>query len=185
MSSREYATLSRISHRFGQLLHLLALLACLLLFLMMTVICLDVFLRNVPLIPSLRGFPATNDLSEAALYLVTLLPAPWLLRQGKHIRIDIVLQALPARWTWYVEWVVDLLGLACSLVFVWYGVSATHESFSSGEMLIKAMATPMWWWLSVLPLTFSLLAVEFMFRMRRLLYGDVGLRSELEVIAYE
>ena len=50
----------------------------LLLFLLMIVICGDVLLRNVPLIPSMRGFPATNDLSEAFLYLITLLSAPWL-----------------------------------------------------------------------------------------------------------
>ena len=177
--------MARLSHWYGKLLHQLALLSCLLLLLMMLVICLDVLLRNVPLLPSLRGFPATNDLTEAALYLITLLPAPWLLRQGKHIRIDIVLQVLPLRWAWYVEWVVDLLGLACSLVFTWYGVSSTYESFTSGELLIKAMATPMWWWLILLPLVFSMLAIEFIFRMQRLLHGDVGLRNDHETIAYE
>ena len=51
----------------------------------------------VPIVPSMRGFPAANDLSEAALYLITLLSAPWLLRQGKHIRVDILLKAIPAQ----------------------------------------------------------------------------------------
>ena len=175
--------MSTLSHWFGKLLYQLALIACFLLFLMVLVICLDVLLRNVPLIPAVRGFPATNDLSEAALYLITLLPAPWLLRKGKHIRIDIVLQAIPRRWAWYAEWAVDLLGLTCSLVFTWYGIGSTLEAHASGELLIKAIATPMWWWIVVLPVTFCLLAIEFVFRMRRLLHGDIGLRNEIE--AYE
>ena len=31
------------------------------------------------------------------LYLITLLTAPWLLRQGQHIRVDIVLRLVPPR----------------------------------------------------------------------------------------
>lgn len=169
---------------FGRLLELLTLLSCVLLFLMMMVICLDVLLRNVPLVPSFRGFPATNDLTEAALYLITMLPAPWLLRRGKHIRIDILLQAIPPRLAWYAEWLVDVLGVGCSLLFVWYGIASTHESYASGEMLIKAMATPMWWWQAVLPLTFGLMAIEFVFRMRRL-RGHIGLRDVHEAAGYE
>jgi TRAP-type C4-dicarboxylate transport system permease small subunit len=57
-------------------------------------------------------------------------------------------------------------------VIVWYGVAATADSMASGEMFIKAIATPVWWWLALLPATFSLLAVEFVFRMHRLTQGD-------------
>lgn len=167
-----------LSAAFGRLFDRLALLACMLLLAMMLVICGDVFLRNVPLVPSMRGFPATNDLTEAALYLITLLSAPWLLRQGKHIRVDIVLRAIPAAWAWYCEWLVDLLGLACSLVIMWYGITATLDSVASGELFIKAMATPVWWWLCLLPVTFALLAIEFVFRMHRLARGERGPRDE-------
>lgn len=170
--------MNALSHLFGKLLDRLAVLACVLLFFLMLVICGDVLLRNVPLIPSLRGFPATNDLSEAFLYLITLLSAPWLLRQGKHIRVDIVLKVIPAAGAWFAEWAVDLLGLACSLALMWYGITSTLDSVASGEMFIKALATPVWWWLCVLPVTFALLAVEFVFRMHRLLHGERGPRDE-------
>ena len=170
--------MNALSQMFGKLLDGLAILSCVLLFLLMLVISSDVFLRNVPLIPSLRGFPATNDLSEAFLYLITLLSAPWLLRQGKHIRVDILLKAIPATWAWYAEWVVDLTGLACSLVITWYGVTTTVESLASGEQFIKALSTPVWWWLCILPVTFALLAIEFVFRMHRLRHGERGPRDE-------
>ena len=54
--------MEKISQLFGKLFERLAVLACILLFLMMIVICADVLLRNVPMIASMRGFPATNDL---------------------------------------------------------------------------------------------------------------------------
>ena len=90
----------------------------------------DVFLRIVPLIPGLRGMPATNDLSEAFLYLITLFAGPWLLRLGQHIRVDIFLRAIPPLWAWYCEWAVDVLGLLCSLVIAWYGLTTASQAAS-------------------------------------------------------
>jgi len=58
------------------------------------------------------GIPPSNELSEDALYLITLLAAPGLLRQGQHIRIDILLRALPFRLGWLLEWIGDLIGIA-------------------------------------------------------------------------
>jgi TRAP-type C4-dicarboxylate transport system permease small subunit len=45
-------------------------------------------------------------------------------------------------------------------------------------MFIKALTTPVWWWLAFLPLTFGLLAVEFLFRMHRLMHGERAPREE-------
>jgi len=167
-----------LSNLAGRLYSALATFAAVLLLLLMLIICADVFLRNVALFPTLRGFPATNDLSEAFLYLITLLSAPWLLRQGQHIRVDILLKAIPPHAAWCCEWVADVLGLMCSLVVVWYGASVTWDAYASGEFLVKAMATPMWWWLVVLPLVFLLLAFEFVFRMHRLAHSEKGPREE-------
>lgn len=170
--------MNALSAAWGRLLDFLGLLAALLLLALMVVICADVLLRNVPIIPSMRGIGPAFDLSEAALYLITLLSAPWLLRRGMHIRVDILLKAIPAQAAWIMEWLVDLTGLACSLVIAWYGVQATLEAYSSGELFIKALATPVWWWLCVLPVIFLMLAVEFVFRMQRLAAGERGPREE-------
>ena len=85
---------------YGRLLAALALLGCAILLAMMLVIVGDVALRNVA-IPGLpRGLAWSNEISELMLYLITMCVAPWLLRQGQHIRVDIVLQALPRRLAW-------------------------------------------------------------------------------------
>jgi TRAP-type C4-dicarboxylate transport system permease small subunit len=109
---------------------------------------------------------------------MTLLVAPWLLRQGQHIRVDIVLRALPVRVAWILEWIGDIVGLFCCLYFVWYGYLITKASYLAGSVNIKTLITPEWWTLAPLPVGFALLAIEFVFRMYRLSVADVGLRDD-------
>ena len=170
--------MQRLSELYGRLLAGLALAACALLFLMMLMICADVLLRNVALIPSLRGLAWSNEVSESMLYLITMLTAPWILRRGQHIRVDIVLVAIPKKAAWYCEWVADALALSCCVVMMVYGWNATTASFKAGSMAIKTLVTPEWWALAPLPIAFALLAIEVLFRMQRLYAGERGPRAE-------
>jgi TRAP-type C4-dicarboxylate transport system permease small subunit len=160
--------MATLSNWYGRLLEALLLLACLLLLVMTLLIGADVLLRNI----GLGGIAPSNELSEDIIYLVTLLAAPGLLRQGQHIRVDIVLRVLPAQVGWLLEWVSDVIGLICCLYFVWYGVRVTAASFTSGALSIKTLILPEWWLLAPMPLAFVLLAVEFLFRMHRLALAE-------------
>lgn len=168
-------TLSRL---YGQLLSTLALVGCLTLLAMMLVIVADVLLRNLAPAGWPKGLAWSNEVSEFMLYLVTMCVAPWLLRQGQHIRVDILLQAIPKRLAWLIEWCCDLLGLACCLVLCRYGLQATLASQQSGSLNIKTLVTPEWWSLAPLPITFALLAIEMVFRMHRLWHGERGPRHD-------
>jgi TRAP-type transport system small permease protein len=70
---------------------------------MMLMICAEVLQRSIPLLNLLPGLPWADEMSEYMLYLITLLPAPWRLRQYRHIRVDIVLLTMPARLDWYAS----------------------------------------------------------------------------------
>jgi TRAP-type transport system small permease protein len=153
-----------LSRWYGRLLNGMLSAAGALLLFMTLLIGADVFLRNI----GAGGIPPSNELSEESLYLITLLAAPGLLRQGQHIRIDIVLRALPRQVGWIMEWVGDLVGLICCLVFVWYGTSVAAASFFDGAISIKTLVLPEWWLLAPMPVAFALLAIEFVFRMHRL-----------------
>lgn len=170
--------MERLSELYGKLLTGLALAACLLLFLMMLMIGADVLLRNVALIPGLRGLAWSNEVSESMLYLITMLTAPWILRRGQHIRVDIVLVAIPKKAAWYCEWVADVLALATCVVMMTYGWSATTASYTAGSMAIKTLITPEWWSLAPLPAAFALLAIEVLFRMQRLYASEPGPRND-------
>ena len=166
--------MDRLSRLYGRLLDVLMAAACLLLLAMTLLIGADVVGRNA----RAGGIPWSGEVSEDILYLLTLLTAPWLLRQGRHIRVDILVRALPARLGWLLEWVGDILGLACSLYFVWYGWKVLAASYASGAISIKTLVTPEWWLLVPLPVAFALFAIEFVFRMRRLAHGERAPRTD-------
>ena len=170
--------MDRLEAAYGKLLDALALAACALVFGMTLMICADVLLRNVRIVPGLVGLEWSNEISEAMLYLITMLTAPWLLSKGQHIRVDIVLRAVPKRIGWVFEWIVDVLGLACCLVIAYYGARAALASFTAGSMSIKTLVTPEWWLLSVLPVAFLALSLEMLFRMRRLALGERSPRDD-------
>jgi len=158
----------RLEAAYGRVLAALALIACALILGMTLMICADVFLRNVRIVPGLAGLEWANEVSEAMLFLVTLLTAPWLLSRGQHIRVDIILRAVPPRVGWIFEWIVDILALGCCAVIAWYSARAAFGSYKAGSLSIKTLITPEWWLLSVLPVAFVLLTLEMFFRMRRL-----------------
>jgi TRAP-type C4-dicarboxylate transport system permease small subunit len=170
--------IDRLSGIYGRLLAGLALVGCAILMGMMVIIVADVALRNIA-VPGLpRGLAWSNEISELFLYLITMCVAPWLLRQGQHIRVDILLQSMPPRLAWTFEWLGDLIGLACCCVMAWNGTRAAWSSYLSGAVNIKTLVTPEWWGLAPLPAIFLLLAVEMVFRMIRLQRGKRGPRHD-------
>jgi TRAP-type C4-dicarboxylate transport system permease small subunit len=141
---------------------------------MVVIVTADIVLRN-----TVRGgLTWANEVSEYSLYLMTLLTAPWLLRRGQHVRLDVILTLVPSRIAWLMEAVGDLLGFAVSVVLVRYGFAMTYDSWRLGAITIKNLVFPEWWLLAPLPVVFALLAVEFVFRFDRLLRGERARRIE-------
>ena len=170
--------MNRVSELYGRLLAGLALVGCAVLLLTMLVICADVLLRNVRVVPGVLGVPWANEVTEYALYFITVLTAPWLLRQGQHIRIDVLLRVIPRRLAWYCEWAVDLIALACCVTIAYYGVKAVFSSLAIGGTVVKVLSVPEWWLLAPLPAAFALLAIEVLFRMQRLYAAERGPRTD-------
>jgi TRAP-type transport system small permease protein len=151
----------KLSAAFGRLIDALAVVAALTLLAMVVTVTADIVLRNL----TRGGLLWANEVSEYALYGMTLLTAPWLLRRGQHIRLDLVLVLLPARVAWLVEAVADVVGFLVCLALVRYGAGMAYDSFRIG-----AITAP-------LPLCFALVAIEFVFRLHRLM-AERGRRVE-------
>ena len=118
------------------------------------------------------------ELSEYAMVLITAFAAPWLLRQGRHVRLDVVLVNLRPRHAWLCELCADALGFLVSLLLLWYGARVLLVSAAGGTRIVKEFTIPEWWTLWPLPLMFALVAVEFAFRFRRVLHGPRQARTE-------
>lgn len=166
--------MNALSKAFGAVFDVLASLAAAILLAMVAVVTADILLRDF----FSSGIPWANEVSEYALYVITVLTAPWLLRRGQHVRIDIVLTMVPPLLAWLMEALGDLLGLAVCLMLLRYGLSMSYDSWSTGSTTIKNLIFPEWWLLALLPGCFVLLAIEFVFRFHRLVTGERTRRSD-------
>jgi len=166
--------MKKLSTAFGKLLDALAAAAALILLAMVVMVTADILLRNL----TRSGFPWANEVSEYALYGITLLTAPWLLRRGQHVRIDLALTMVPARVAWLMEAAADALGFVVCLVMLRYGIKMTIDSAMLDSITVKNLVFPEWWLLWPMPLCFALLATEFVFRYDRLMRGARGRRIE-------
>jgi len=166
--------MNRLSEAFGRLFEALAVIAALILLAMVAVVSGDIILRNI----ARSGLPWANEVSEYALYITTLLTAPWLLRRGQHVRIDLILTYVPPRVAWAMELLGDAIGFAVCLVMMRYGIKMVVDSASMNALTIKNLVFPAWWLLVPLPVVFALVAAEFVFRFDRRRHGDKGRRVE-------
>jgi TRAP-type C4-dicarboxylate transport system permease small subunit len=147
---------------YGLFLQGLAGAAALLLGAMAVLVTLDVVMRNV----GLGTIAWVNEVSEYSLPVATLLIAPWLLYRNEHVRLDVLLVSVPRAASRFLEKSCDVIGIAICAVFVWYSVRLIFDSSRIGSMVVKTLAIPEWWQYAMVPLCFSLLAVEFARRLR-------------------
>jgi TRAP-type C4-dicarboxylate transport system permease small subunit len=113
------------------------------------------------------ALPWLIEVTEYALCGGAFLAAPWVLRQGAHIRIDMLLTALPRRAAMRMERGLDLVGCGASLVFLYFAVVVVADSIRNKTVLFKSWWTPEWLVLFPVPVACALLAVEFALRAAR------------------
>ena len=116
---------------------------------MTLMICADVLLRNVRVVPAMRGLGWANEISEAMLYLITHAHrAVAAAARAAHPRRHRAARRAAARGLGIASGSVDVLGLACCALIAWYGARAALASFKAGSLSIKTLVTPEWWLLS-------------------------------------
>lgn len=108
-----------------------------------------------------------HEAVEYALYVGVFLGAPWVLRQGAHVRVDVLTAALPARTAARLDNALNLFGAALCVLLCVYGARMMVSEFQDGTLPDKDLRIPTWYMMLVFSVSFLLLAVEFLLRMRR------------------
>ena len=63
-------------------------------------------------------------------------------------------------------------------MIAWYSARAAFASFKAGSLSIKTQFTPELWLLIALPIAFTALSIEMLFRMRRLYLAERAPRED-------
>jgi TRAP-type C4-dicarboxylate transport system permease small subunit len=148
---------------FERILEFFCTLFALVLGALIVLMCADIAVRNL----RAGSLPWLIELTEYLLYAGTFLAAPWVLRQGSHVRVDALLVSLPKRHAARLERVVDLVGLGISLFLVYFGALAVIDAWNTNLVARKTWNFEEWLLLLPIPVSGLLLAAEFALRIAR------------------
>ena len=166
--------MQRIALAYEQLLNAFKIGAEIVVFLIFFLITTDVFIRLAGLQPSTY----TLGVVEYGFLWFTMLGAPWLVRMKGHVFVDSLVQLLPRRVQLGLARMVYLICIGGALFFVYFSLVLTVEAITSGQMDIRGEAQPLWLLLVPMPVSFLMVAVEF---VRYLTGVDTMYTSRTEV----
>jgi len=150
--------MSWIDQLYERVLRGMAVFAGVLMAAMMITICVDVLLRNL-------GYQSSAHLftfSEYALLLIPCLGAPWLVREKGHVYVEIVLMYLAPEQRRLMVRVIGIVCILVCLTLAWYGAEVTLKSFMRHDMDVRSFDMPRWMLVGFIPLSFGMMALEFL-----------------------
>lgn len=147
----------------------MALLAGAMLVWLMIAVILSVAMRNFGLQPWAWLFTST----EYAMLYITMLGAPWLVREKGHVHIELVTAALPPAMRRVISRGVALLCVLVSLILAWKGYDLFQTNIARNDYDVRAYYFPRWILTISFPICFGMMAIEF----SRFVFGEELMHS--------
>ena len=116
----------------------------------------EVFARNI----GITGFYWMLEAVEYGLLTLTMVGAAYVLSIGRHVTVDLVLNALPGRLRRQFRIGIDAVIVAVALIIVYYGIVTAHLAYVEDSTLFKSFDIKEWIPAAVVPVGMSLFAVE-------------------------
>jgi C4-dicarboxylate transporter, DctQ subunit len=152
----------------GFLFAMAGIAGAMLVWLMVSVV-VSVVMRNAGMQPFAWLFTS----SEYAILYMTMLGAPWLVREKGHVHIELVTAALPDRMRQMVSRLVAVLCVLTSAILAWKGAEMFLTNIARNDLDVRAYYFPKWILTLAFPVSFGLMAIEF----SRYVFGDQLMHS--------
>src|SRR6056300_729018 len=146
-----------INTTYKTLLYVMAGISGLTLVWIMVSVIASVLMRNFGLQPFAWLFTS----SEYALLYMTMLGAPWLVREKGHVHIELVTAALPPRARRIISRLVAAACVLVSLILAWKGADLFLTNIERNDFDVRAYYFPRWILTISFPIAFGMMAVEF------------------------
>ena len=151
-----------VARAYNGLIGALAVIAGAIFGLMAFFIGADVLLRNV----TGAGLAWVIEVMEYAMYIATVFAAPWVLRVGAHVCVDVVTANLPKSLKGPVHAFGCILGSAICFVICYYSILATLRAYEHGSQIYKTFTIPEWTISAFVPFGMFLVAIEFLLLLK-------------------
>ncbi|MGD8387048.1 MAG: TRAP transporter small permease [Desulfobacteraceae bacterium] len=116
----------------------------------------------------------TVEVCEYFLFFMTFLGAPWLLKVGGHVNIDVLSAQFGKRGQHILGIVTAVIGVLVSAVICWFSFVTTWDCYQSGVVVTKTMTIPKHYFLWAIGFGYLLLLFEF---LRGAFRHSLGLRE--------
>lgn len=154
---------------YNGLLYSMAVIAGATLVWLMVSVIVSVVMRNAGLQPFAWLFTS----AEYGLLYMTMLGAPWLVREKGHVHIELVTAMLPDALRQVVSRAVALLCVLVCLILAYKGFELVLSNLQRNDFDVRAYYFPKWLLTIAFPLSFGLMVVEF----SRFVFGKELLHS--------
>lgn len=146
-----------VTRIYSAILYAMAILAGAMLVWLLVSVVVSVLMRNAGLQPYAWLFTS----AEYGLLYMTMLGAPWLVREKGHVHIELVTAALPEGLRRILSRAVALSCVIVCVILTWKGVDLLLTNIERGDVDTRAYYYPRWLLTIAFPLSFGLMAIEF------------------------
>jgi TRAP-type C4-dicarboxylate transport system permease small subunit len=153
---------SRLRRFFDLVVDAAAFVSGIVLFFVTVLVCADIVMRyyfNRPIQGALES-------SEYGLLFLTLLAAAWLARENKHVRMELLIHKLKPATQATVNGITSLVCVLICAVVTYYGVVVVLDRYRTQHRLTTTLEPLSYPLMSVIPVCFFLLVVQFILSAR-------------------
>ena len=142
---------------YNFVLHGMAVIAGILIFISFLMIVTDVTMRIVGLIPP----QFTYAVVEYILLWFAMLAAPWLVRIKGHVFIDAITQFLPGLIKTAIAKVVYSICIISSSIYCIHAAELLQNAWVKDMVDVRSVDMPVWMLYAPMPICFAFVALEF------------------------
>ena len=154
---------------FDQVLKIMMFIAGILLIFIMLSVCMEVILRTFFDV-SLMWI---TEVTEIMLLYITFLGSAWVLREGGHVKVDIILSRLKPRIKAFLGIISSILGIFVSLILTGFGFKVALDCLHKSAYTPTAMEIPMALIIIIIPIGCLMLFLQFIRRTLKYVAGFI------------
>lgn len=152
---------------FDRIMNIMMFLAGIILIFIMLSVGLEVVLRTFFNRPQIW----VTEVTEVMLLYITFLGSAWLLREGGHVKVDIILNHLKPKTIAFLGIISSIIGIFVSITLTVFGFSVTLDYLHRGIYTPTAMEIPVSAIIVVIPIGGLMLFLQFIRRTGKFITG--------------
>ena len=147
-----------LSRLFDRILDYFALMGGAFCIIMMLGVFVDVILRFFFNKPS--GWVV--EYAEYSLLYITFLSAAWVLREQRHVKLDLMLERIEPSRQDFINGITSGIGMIVFMGFAWYAFTSTLHFYEIGYRMATSLRTLKWPIIAVIPVGSLLVSIQFL-----------------------